>query len=129
MNFTIKLQVLIIFISLSLQGENKYKNFFEINAENIEKFLNRWDLNFVYLHSEKNCPFCKIVLNTLSELAKKYNDPYSSRNRFGLALCEKTLICNKFSNKNTPVLLYKIKNEFVTFNKTFSKKNIEEFVI
>ena len=62
-------------------------------------------------------------------MAKKYNDSYSSRNRFGISICEKSLVCNKFSSKKTPVLLYKIKNEFITFNKTFTKENITEFVM
>jgi len=56
-------------------------------------------LNFIYLHTKKECHFCNIAYKTLDQLAHKYNDPYSTRNRFALVDCEESpSVCKKISN-------------------------------
>ena len=130
-----KLIIIILFqISITPKSENpsnfkKYKNFFQITNSNLDNFNNKWDGVFVYLHKNEKCGLCDAAIKNISKLAKKYNDIYSSRNRFGIIICENSLICPQFSSQKPPVLLYKIKKQFKFYNGDFTEKSINEFVM
>lgn len=92
--------ILLLFIShliFSQKDLKKMKNFFLITDDNYEEFMLHWDLNFIYLHKEKDCQFCETAIKTLNQLASTYNDSFSTRNRFAIILCDQTTICQKLS--------------------------------
>lgn len=119
-------------LSLTLQNLSnfkKYKNFFQITNTNIDSFNNNWDGVFVYLHKSEKCDLCVPAIKNISKLALKYNDPFSSRNRFGIIICENSLICPQFSSQKPPVLLYKIKKQFKLYSGNFTDESIQNFVM
>lgn len=97
------MQIILLFFFFhvlhSEQSGEKHDNFFLLEDKNYDDFILNWDLNFIYLHTKKDCHFCNIAYKTLDQLAHKYNDPYSTRNRFALVDCETSpSVCQKISN-------------------------------
>ncbi len=107
----------------------RYKNFFRITQSNIVRFNENWNGSFIYLHSEENCDMCNYAMKSLSKLALKYNDSFSLRNRFGIIVCEKDLICLQFSSQKPPMLIYQIHGEYINFNGEFSEDSVTDFIM
>lgn len=70
-----------------------------------------------------------MAIKSLNELAIKYNDSFSSRNRFGIAVCDEENICSKISNHKPPTLMYKLKDEYLNFSSVFTENEVKKFVL